>query len=52
MILAHEQVITEWDFFFSQGLNGPGKKEFLSQFTCLQPQFYVNTKDENIINNQ
>ena len=30
--------------FFSWGSNGAGKSEFLSQFTCLQPHFYVKYK--------
>ena len=38
MILAYEQVVTGY-FFFSYGLNGAGKNEFVSQFTCLQPHF-------------
>ena len=41
MILIHEQVVTEWYFFFSQGSDGAGKNEFLSWFTCLQSHFYV-----------
>ena len=45
MILAHEQGITERYFFFSQGLNGSGKNEFVSQFTCLQPHLYVKYKN-------
>ena len=28
MILAHEQVVTKWYFFFSLGWNGAGKNEF------------------------
>ena len=43
MILANEQVVTKWYFFFSQGSNGAGN-EFVSQFTCLQPHFYVKCK--------
>ena len=43
MILAHEEVITEY-FFFSQGSNGVGKNEFVSQFTYLQPHFYIKYK--------
>ena len=40
MFLAHEQDVTERYFFFSQGSNGAGKNEFVSQYTCLQPQFF------------
>ena len=43
MILAHEQVGTRY-FFFSYGSNGAGKNEFVSQFTYLQPHFYVEYK--------
>ena len=35
MILAHEQDVTEWYYFFSYGSNGAGKNEFVSQLTCL-----------------
>ena len=41
MILAHEQDDTERYFFFSQGSNGAGKNEFVSQFTCLQPHLHI-----------
>ena len=41
MFLAHEQDVTERYFFFSQGLNGAGKNEFVSQYICLQPHFSV-----------
>ena len=41
MILSHEQDDTEKYFFFSQGSNGPGKNEFVFQFTCLQPHLYI-----------
>ena len=41
MILALEQDITEWYIFFSYGSNDTDKNEFASQFTCLQPNFYV-----------
>ena len=51
MILAHEQDITERYFFFSEGSNGAGKNEFISQFTCLQLHFYI-MKVENIVNNE
>ena len=44
MILAHEQDITEWYFFFCYGSNAADKNEFVSQFTCLQPHFYVKYK--------
>ena len=40
MILTHEQVDTEWYFFFSQGSNGAGKNEF----AYLQSHFYVKYK--------
>ena len=50
MILAHEQDNTERYFFFSfksskrlKGSNGAGKNEFIFQFTCLQPHFYIRT---------
>ena len=57
MILGHEQVDTEWYFFFSEGSNSPSKIDLLKfinlpQFTYLQPDFYINRKDENIINIQ
>ena len=44
MILAHEQVVTEWYFFFSLGSNGAGGNEFVFQFTYLQPHFYIKYK--------
>ena len=43
MILTHEEVVTEY-FFFSKGSDGAGKNEFVSQFTYLQPHFYVKYK--------
>ena len=43
MILAHEQVVTEY-FIFSEGSHGAGKNGFVSQLTCLQSQFYVKYK--------
>ena len=43
MILAQKQVGTEY-FFFCSGSNGAGKNEFVSQFTYLQPHFYVKYK--------
>ena len=43
MILAYEQVVTEY-LFFSESANGAGKTEFPSQFTYLQPHFYVKYK--------
>ena len=42
MFLAYEQDVTERYFFFSQGSNGAGKNEFVSQYTCLQPHLSVN----------
>ena len=30
--------------FFSEGWNGAGKTEFVSQFVFLQPQFYLKYK--------
>ena len=51
MILAHDQVSTEWYFFFSLGWNDAGKNEF--EFVYLfAVSFYVKYKNENIINNQ
>ena len=47
MFLAHEQDaqdVTEIYFFFSQGSNGAGKNEFVSQCTCSQPHFSVQQK--------
>ena len=44
MILAHVEVVAESYFFFSQGSNGAGKNEFISQFTCLLSHFYVKHK--------
>ena len=41
MILAHEKDNTERYFFFSQTSNGAGKNQFVFQFTCLQPHFYI-----------
>ena len=41
MILTHGQEVTEWYFFFSYSSNGASKNEFVSQFTCLQPHFYL-----------
>ena len=41
LILAHEQDDTEGYFFFSEGSNGACKNEFVFQFTCLQPHFYI-----------
>ena len=41
MIFAYEQDVTE---YFSKGSNGAGRKELVSQFTCLQPHFYVEYK--------
>ena len=41
MILAHEKDNTERYFFFSQSSNGAGKNQFVFQFTCLQPHFYI-----------
>ena len=32
MILTHEKVITEWNFFFSHGSNGVGKNECVSVY--------------------
>ena len=29
MILAHEQIVTEWYFFFSEDSNGTVKNEFV-----------------------
>ena len=43
MILAHEQVVTEY-FFFSLGSNGAGENEFVFQLTYLQPHFYIKYK--------
>ena len=39
MVLSHQQAVTEWYFFFSQGLNGAGKNELVSQCTYLQSHF-------------
>ena len=36
--------ITERYFLLSEGVNGTGKIEFVSQFTSLQPQLYVKYK--------
>ena len=36
--------VTEWYFFFSEGSNGAGKKEFVSQFACWQSHFYMKCK--------
>ena len=47
MIFAHEQDDTERYFFFSCGSNGAGKNEFISQFTCLQPDFYIKIHAPN-----
>ena len=44
MILTHEEVVTEWYFFFSQDSNGAGKNDFVSKFTYLQPHFFVKYK--------
>ena len=44
MFVAHEEDVTERYFFFSQGLNGAGRNEFVSQDTCLQPHFCVKYK--------
>ena len=44
MILAHEQVVTEWYFFFSYGSNGAEKNKFVSHLTYLQPHFYLKYK--------
>ena len=33
MILAHEQVGTEWYLFFSEDSNSAGKNKFVYQFT-------------------
>ena len=44
MVLAHEPVVTEWYLFFSEGSNGARKNVFVSQFTYLQPHFYVKYK--------
>ena len=41
MILAHQQDDTERYYFFSQGLNGADKNEFVFQFTCLQPHLHI-----------
>ena len=41
MILAHEKVITE---YFLSGSNSACKNWFVSQFTCLQPHFYIKFK--------
>ena len=49
MFLVHEQDITERYFFFSQGSNGAGKNEFVSQYTCLQSHFSVKYENENKI---
>ena len=38
MILAHEQVGTEY-FFFSKGSNGRERNESVSHFNYLQPHF-------------
>ena len=35
MFLADEKDVTERYFFFTQGSNGAGKNEFVSQYTCL-----------------
>ena len=32
------------DIFFSEGSNGAGKKEFVSQFDCWQSHFYIKCK--------
>ena len=32
MILTHEKVVTEWNFFFSQGSNGVDKNECVSVY--------------------
>ena len=44
MFLTHEEDVTERYFFFSQGSNGADKNEFVSQYTCLQPHFYIKHK--------
>ena len=44
MIFAHEQVGIEWHFFFSYDSNAADEKEFVSQFTYLQPHFYIKYK--------
>ena len=44
MYLAHEQDITEIYFFFSQGSNGAGKNEFVSQYSCLHLHFSIKYK--------
>ena len=41
MTLAYELDDTERYLFFSSGSNGAGKNEFVFQFTCLQPHFYI-----------
>ena len=35
-MMNDEQDVTERYLFFSEGSNGAGKNEFISQFTCLQ----------------
>ena len=47
MFLAHEQDVTERYFFFSQGSNGAGKNEFVSQYSCLHPNFSIKYKRWN-----
>ena len=44
---AHEQDVTERYFFFSQGSNGAGKNEFVSQYSCLHPHFSIKYKRWN-----
>ena len=52
MILSHEQDNTEKYFLFSQGSNGPGKNEFVFQFTCLQPHLYIKIHHRVLIEAQ
>ena len=44
MFLSHAQDITGRYFFFSQGSNGAGKNEFISQYTYLEAHFSVKYK--------
>ena len=44
MFLTHEQDAVERYFLFSQGSNGAGKNEFISQYACLRPHFSIKYK--------